>query len=259
MPSDPAQQAAAGVLEDVMADEAAVVESHQEQDAEIFGSRAPVVAEPLIPGDANEATEEVEQPQDELEVPEIAWDTPEDLKELLEAPDFDEEEEVEEFEGEGNVAPSFDDEYDDPEKEKLRKQLAKAQKKLAWAEEQKVKAARKGWEAEARKYFQFSNPDLIDAKSRRAFLKQAQAQHQAVAKVAKPVFDQLAEIKQKAKEEGLAQARAEAAQRWGSPISGPQSAHNLEDTQTLKRERLQQGQNLAKVLRGKLQRGEVNL
>ena len=236
MAETPAQQAAAGLLDEL---------------AEF--------AEPEEAAEAPEAQAEGEQPQDELEVPEIAWETPEELKELLEAPDFDEEEEVEEFEGEGNAAPTFEDEYEDPEKEKLRKQLLKAQKKLAWAEEQKAKASQKAWADEARKYFQFSNPDLIQAKSRRAFLKQAQAQHEAVAKVAKPVFDQLEELKAKAKEEALAEARAEAAQRWGSPITGPQANANLEDTQQLRRERLNQGQSLANVLKGKLVRGEVNL
>ena len=259
MADTPAKQAAAGVLEDVVTDEA-LIAAHQAQDAEVFGSPAPVIAEPLFPTEqANEATEEVEQPQDELEVPEITWDTPEELKELLEAPDFDEEEEVEEFEGEGNVAPTFEDEYDDPEKEKLRKQLAKAQKKLAWAEEQKAKASRKAWEDEARRYFQFSNPDLIQAKSRRQFLKQAQAQHEAVAKVAKPVFDQLADLKQKAKEEALAEARAEAAQRWGSPITGPQANISTQNTQTIQRQRLEAGQSLATRLKARMRNGEVNI
>ena len=256
MADTPAQQAAAGVLEDVAADEGAVIAAHQEQDAEIFGTAAPVVPEPLFAGEqANEATIEVEQPQDELEIPEINWETPEELREVLEAPDFDEDDEPEL----DLSAQHESDEYEDEEKAALRRQLAKAQKKLAWAEEQKAKASRKAWEDEARKYFQFSNPTLIEAKSRRQFLKQAQAQHEAVARVAKPVFDQLTELKEKAKAEALAEARAEAAQRWGSPISGPGAGQTIQDTQTMRRERLQSGQGLATVIREKFKRGEVNI
>lgn len=249
MADTPAQQAAAGVLDDIASE------------VQVQETEAPVTAtEDLFPMEitANEATEEVEQPQDELEVPEISWETPEELKDLLEAPDFDEDDD-----DEPTYAPQAEQEWSedelDPEKAALLKQIAKLEKKAAWAEEQKVKASRKTWEAEARKYFQFSNPELIEAKSRRAFLKQAQAQHEAVAKVAKPVFDQLAELKAKAKEEALAEARAEAERRWGVPTTGPQATTNLEDTQQMKRQRLESGQSLSNILKGKLQRGEVKL
>ena len=77
--------------------------------------------------------------------------------------------------------------------------------------------------------------------------------------MAKPVFDQLAELKAKVKEEGLAEARAEAEKRWGAPTTGPQATTNLEDTQQMKRQRLESGQGLSSILKGKLQRGEVNL
>lgn len=229
----PAQQAAAGLLD------------------ELAEFTEPEAAE------ATEAETEVEQPQDELEVPEINWETPEELKDLLEAPDFEDDDDDEPPVVAQNYEP--EDEYEDPEKAKLQRELAKLQKKLAWEQEQKAKQGRKLWADEARKYFQFSNPDMIEAKSRRAFLKEAQRQHEQVARVAKPVFDQLAELKAKAKEEALAEARAEAEQRWGSPITGPQTTTTLEDTQSNQRARLQSGQSLANVLKGKLQRGEVNL
>lgn len=237
MAEDPAQQAAAGLLADL------------EQ-----------YTEPEETNEAPEAEAEVEQPQDEVEVPEISWETPAELQELLEAPDFEDDDEDElRVTDEPSLVSNTWDEEEDPEKAALQRKIAKLEKKAAWAEEQKIKASRRGWADEARKYFQFSNPDLIEAKSRRAFLKQAQAQHEAVAKVAKPVFDQIAELKQKAKEEALAEARAEAEQRWGAPITGPQAQTNLETTQTMRRERLQQGQSLTSVIKSKFKNGEVNL
>jgi len=255
MPSEPAQQAAAEVISDLMVDPVA---------AEGVATMDAIMPDPsldagsLIPDEAPEAQAEGEQPQeDELEIPEINWETPEELQAVFDAPDFDEEEEVEEFEGEGNVQPTFtEDEYDDPEKAQLKKQLAKANKKLAWENEQRVKAQQGKWADEARKYYQFCNPELIQAKSRRNFLKQAEAQHMAVAKVAKPVFDQLSELKAKAKAEALAEARAEAEQRWGAPTSGPTTTTTLENTQTVHRERLQQGQSLTNVIKAKLIKGQ---
>ena len=167
---------------------------------------------------------------------------------------------MDEFENEGNVQPTYEDEYEDPEKARLAKQLARAQKQLQWEKEQKVKASRKNWEAEAQKYFQFSNPSIIQANSRRAFLKEAQRQHEAVAKVAKPVFDQLAEERKRLKEQALAEARAEAEERWGRPIAGPQGANNyLENTQTVERKRLESARGLTSVIKARLASGDTKL
>jgi cell division septum initiation protein DivIVA len=151
------------------------------------------------------------------------------------------------------------EDFDDPEKARLQKQLAKLQKKLAWAEEQKAKSSRKEWAAEAGKYFQFSNPAIIEAKSRRAFLKEAQRQHEAVAQVAKPLYEQLAAEKARLKEQALAEAREEAAQRWGRPSAGPTTATTLEDTQRNHRERLAQGRSLTDVLKNRIKSGDLKL
>ena len=237
--ADPAQEAAAGVAADLLAEVEPFTEDPE--------------------ADATEATDEVEQPQEDEGLPEITWDTPEELKELLEAPDFEDEEDDEPV-----LAQTQDydepDEYEDPEKARLQKQLAKMQKKLAWAEEQKAKASQRSWADEARKYFQFSNPDTIQAKSRRAFLKEAQRQHDAVAKVAKPLYEQLAAEKAKLKEQALAEARAEAEARWGAPTTGPTTAAAYtENTDTTKRERLQQGRSLTDVLRTRIKSGDLKL
>lgn len=238
--ADPAQEAAAGVAADLLAE---VEPFTEETEAE----------------DATEATDEVEQPQEDEGLPEITWDTPDELKELLEAPDFEEDEE----DDEPVLAQSqFEetDEYEDPEKARLQKQLAKMQKKLAWAEEQKAKASQKSWAEEARKYFQFANPDTIQAKSRRAFLKEAQRQHDAVARVAKPLYDQLAAEKARLKEEARAEARAEAEAAWGRPTSGPTTAASYtENTETTKRERLQMGRSLTDVLKTRIKSGDLKL
>ena len=240
MPSEPAQEAAAGVAADLLAE---VEPFTEEPEAE----------------ETTEATDEVEQSQEDEGLPEITWDTPEELKELLEAPDFEDEDDDEPV-----LAPAAEqedeDEYDDPRVAQLRKQNEKLQKKLAWAEEQKAKASQKSWADEARKYFQFANPDTIQAKSRRAFLKEAQRQHEAVAQVAKPLYEQLAAEKARLKEEALAEARAEAEKRWGAPTTGPTTAAAYsENTDTTKRERLAAGRSLTDVLKTRIKSGDLKL
>lgn len=239
--ADPAQEAAAGVAADLMAE---VEPFTEEAEAE----------------ETTEATDEVERSQEDEGLPEITWDTPEELKELLEAPDFEDEEDDDEPVIAQTQEDYEADEYEDPEKARLQKQLAKMQKKLAWAEEQKAKASQKTWADEARKYFQFSNPEIIQAKSRRAFLKEAQRQHEAVATVAKPLYEQLAAEKARLKEEALAEARAEAEKRWGAPTTGPTTAAAYtENTDTTKRERLQQGRSLTDVLKTRIKSGDLKL
>jgi hypothetical protein len=239
MADTPAQEAAAGVLGDFVETEAQLNELLPD----------PGEIEPLIPNEATEAEADVEQPQDDETLPEINWETPDEIRELLETPDFEDDDDEPEVEF---VAQQDDDEYDDPEKAQMRKQLAKMQKKLAWAEEQKAKASRKEWAAEAKRYFQFSNPDVIEAKSRRAFLKEAQRQNEAVAAVAKPLYEKLQAEKAQLKEQALAEARAEAEKRWGAPSAGPTTASNYEEnTQTNQRERLRQGQGLVSVIKQK--------
>lgn len=242
MAERPAQEAAAGIAGDLISEVA--------QEGFLEDDEAP----------EGEPTGEQQQDDDGIEVPEITWETPEELRDVLETPDFDEDEEIEEFEGEGNVAPTFDDdEFEDPEKARMAKQIKKMQKQLAWSEEQKVKASKKAWSDEARKYFQFSNPEVIQAKSRRAFLKEAQRQHQAVTKIAKPIFDAMAEERAKIKEQALAEAKAEAEQRWGRPTTGPTATTNIEDTQRMSRQRLEAGRTLTDVLKAKIRSGEVNV
>jgi len=234
--TDPAQDAAAGIIDDVFAD--------------TFSEETDEAAEPE--GEAEQ------QQEDGPEIPDINWEVPEELQEVLDSPDFDEEEEVQEFEGEGNVNYDQEDDFQDPEQ--LQRQLKKLQKQLRWEQEQKTKQGRKLWADEARKYFQFSNPEVIQAKSRRAFLKEAQRQHEAVAKVAKPVFDQLAEEKKKIREEALAEARAQAEQMWGRPTTGPTGVQNIgETTQSVQRKRLESSRGLTQVLKDKLKTGEVKL
>lgn len=234
MAEDSAQEAAAGIIDDLypMDDPAEgpedqVVEGEQQQEEE-----------------------------DDL-IPEIAWETPEELKDILDAPEYEDDDDDDDDEPE--QVPELDDEYDDPEKQRLAKRLAKMQKQLKWEKDQKIKASRKNWEAEARKYYQFSNPEVIQATSRRAFLKQAEAQHMAVAKVAKPVFDRLAKEREKMKEQAMAEARAEAEQRWGRPTTGPSAPVNQSNTQGNRRERLESSKGLKDVLKAKLNSGEVKL
>lgn len=230
--ADPAQDAAAGLLADL----------------EQFSAEADEAATGQVAEQQQEETEEANP------FPEINWDTPEELKDVLNTPDFEEEEVEDTWEDEGGQVE--DEEFEDP---RMAKKMKKLEKQLAWEREQRVKASRKAWAQEAQKYFQFSNPEVIQANSRRAFLKEAQKQHLAVAKVAKPLFDQLAAEKAVLREQALAEAKAEAEQRWGRPTSGPTYQQAPVNTDTVRRERLNSARGLTKVIGDKLKKGDVIL
>lgn len=239
MADSPAQQAAANLLDELA------------QFAE-----DPVEA----PAEGEQSAETQELVDDGIEIPEINFDTPEEIRDLLEEPDLDLEEpddrSVEEFD---IVNPVEIDEYSDENTKRLAAQVNRLNKQLAWEKQQKVKASKRGWAEEARKYFQFSNPEVIQADSRRSFLREAKAQHDAVAKVAKPIFDQLKVQKAQLKEQALAEARAEAEKRWGRPTQGPGSElAPRQDTSTVRRERLEHGRSLKDLLKNRLANGEVN-
>lgn len=235
MAESPAQSAAAGLIDEL-------------------------VSEGLVEPDEASAEDAVEQQQEEEtpDTPGFSTDLPLELEDLFNTPDFDEDEEDD---TPSAVAEEYEvNEYDDEDKQKMARQLNKLNKQLAWERSQKVNVARKAWSVEATKYFQFSNPEVIQADSRRSFLKQAKAQHDAVAKVAKPIFDQLKADRASMKEELMKEARTEAERRWGRPPQGTGgNAPPTGSTDTLKRERITQSRGLKDVILARMKAGEVNI
>lgn len=195
-----ASEAAAGVLEDMFGEP---------------GNEAPV--EPVSPAPTPVAEAPAAPVQETEPAQPVAEDEmPEDIKALLDGPDFEEDDD-EPVAPAAQAEPEYDDdEYEDPEVAKLRKRLAAEQKKTAWLEQQRLERERKGWEKEAAKYLPHSEPFLgnINATSKRAFLREARDYHEAVkAHIAK---HGQADV-ERAKEE----AKAEAQAAWGNPTTGP--------------------------------------
>lgn len=111
-------------------------------------------------------------------------------------------------------------EYDE-EKAALKKKLQKLEAKAAWAEEQRVKAVRPKWEAEAEKFFPFADSTSIQADSRRGFLKEAQAQHERNKQIfgtrGQKAAEAVVAAAQAEAEQIKANAKAEAEKAWGNP------------------------------------------
>lgn len=169
---------------------------------------------------AAEVETQQEAEAEAIDLPNLDPTLPEDLAEELEMPDWDEvEDEVEQDEVEDD-----DDEYaDDPHYQKLQARLRAAEKKAEWAEQQRAKANRSKWEAEARKYFPLSEHTLkdIQSTSRRGFLREAKRQHEIVKPHVMAFMQELSTKQSAAVEAAKAEALAEAKRAWGKPTVGP--------------------------------------
>jgi hypothetical protein len=158
--------------------------------------------------------------------PEDTVEIPDEIRELLEEPDFDVEAEAEV--AASNVQEDDEEQYGEYEDANLaseRKARIKAEKRAEWLEQRRVEENRGKWEQEALKYFPHAKPFIgkIDATSRRGFLKQANAYHETIAKhVSEVAPGTLAADREKLKEE----LKAELEASWGKPLVGPGKAEN---------------------------------
>src|SRR5262245_25234365 len=141
--------------------------------------------EAVVEGEVEETSEQPEEaPVAEAEEAqhETAPELPDEIRELLETPDFDAEaedalrDELETTETEDEV----EEWEEDPKVLELKKQLIKEQKKSAWFEKLRAESERKKWEDEASKYFPYADQTQIQSTSRRGFLRAAKAQHDAI-------------------------------------------------------------------------------
>lgn len=111
----------------------------------------------------------------------------------------------------------------DLDEDELRARLAKAEKRADFEREQRVKSSRKTWAQEAQEHFPYSEPETIQADSRRSFLEQAKAKDQVFRKQAAPLLARLEADREAIREEERTAARAETATAWGSPTTGTAS------------------------------------
>lgn len=156
---------------------------------------------------------------------------PDDIRELVEVPDFEAEAEQEVESYLVSEAKEVDEEFDienewDPEKKEILKRLYAAEKKAQFYEEKRAEEAAKNWSQEAEKYFPYADTSKIQATSKRAFLRAAKAEHDAkkaeIASLEERVRPKIeAAIKADLRAEIEAEVRAElkeqTAQAWGSP------------------------------------------
>lgn len=126
---------------------------------------------------------------------------------------------------------------DDLDEDELRARLAKAEKRAEFEREQRVKSSRKTWAQEAAEHFPYSQPEQIQADSRRSFLEQAKVQDQAFRTQAAPLLEKLEADREKIRDEERQAARAEVSAGWGrattgtpvGPVDGEQTEQRLAD------------------------------
>ena len=193
MTDDASRQAAAALMDDVA--------------EEIISEQpAPEAAEP-----------EVELPSWQADTTGLDFLEDEDDEPELPAAPVEEEEEVE---------PEWDE---DPAATKLRKDLAKANKQLAWEREQRITSSRKNWRQEAERRFPLADVDSIrKADRRRATLKAAAAQQAKMEKKLGPILQRVDQLRGEVLTEARQEARAEAAQAWGAPSVGAPSGEQAQ-------------------------------
>ena len=206
--------------------------------ADLFGGSASDVAPEVVNSPEPAGAPEIAQ-EPVIELPDLSTELPDDIQELLDAPDFDE-----------DPAPTFtssEDEFVDPEE--LARENAKLRKKLEWEQTQKLNIARKNWAAEATKYFPYARPDQINATSRRAFLRAAKEQHDAVAVHVLPALEAARKAEAEARAVAEAKVRAEAAEAWGKPTVGGSVAPSEAAQKSDDLQRARNSRDLAKVAR----------
>lgn len=212
--------------------------------ADLFGG--PAEAEPQGPN-SPAAAPEAQDAAPEVDLPELTSSLPDDLAEFLDEPDFDDEPAV----------SLSEDEFVDPEE--LARENAKLRKRLEWTEAQKAKVEMTKWREEAEKFFPYAHLDSINATSRRGFLREARAQHEANKSLIAPHVEAL-----KAKEDALRaeieqKVKAELAEAWGKPNlgGGPSGAPIEAAAASDDLERARNSRNLASIAKVLMQNNRI--
>jgi hypothetical protein len=189
------------------------------------------------------AAQKVEQ-EAAVEIPSYEADVPDDLLAELDEPDFEAEAEAETSGGEEEYVEGFEADSEE------RKRRIAAEKKAVWLEQRLAEQNKGKWQAEAKKYFPLSEHALanIKADSRRAFLREARAAHEAILPYVKPLVERLAEVTQSAKEQARAEGRGEAAAAWGAPTTGPGVVPVKASANEAELEAARKTGNLAKII-----------
>lgn len=202
-----------------------LAEDGYDKAAELLGADAPaepVAAAPAVvpstPAPAAEAAAPPAPPAATEPPPSFEPDIPDDLRELLDTPDFDAEADAE-VDAELEALSPDDFSVVDPDQAKRTRAL---EKRNAWLEERLVERSRGNWVAEnlrayplLREYAK-TEVEAINATSRRGFAREAAALNARLETIAKPMLADIAALRETLKMEAVAQGKTEAAQRWGN-------------------------------------------
>lgn len=218
--------------------------------ADLFGDQTDA-AEPVTVPNSPEADAPDLAHEPATVLPDLNPDLPEDLADYLDAPDLDDDEPAAVWGDEPD-----DEGYVDPDQ--LARENAKLKKRLEYEQQQKLKVGQKAWAAEAKKIAPLATPDQIQATSRRAFLRQARAQHEERFALLKPHIESYEQAKQQLRAEVEAEVRAELAAAWGKPTVGagataPGLASAKQDDLT----RARNSRNLAGVARALMNNNDL--
>lgn len=159
-------------------------------------------------------------------------------------------------EEEEEVEPEWDE---DPAAAKLRRDLAKANKQLAWEREQRVTQSRKVWKAEAERRFPLADVDNISRDSRRATLKAAAEQQQKMEKKLGPTLREIDELRAKVLDEARQEGRADAEQAWGKPAFGAPAATEVQAVEDAERFKPSAHKSLLALTTAKLKAGILEI
>lgn len=195
----------------------------------------PVAATPVVvsssPTPAAPAADAPPDAEIAPEVPSFEPDLSDELRALLETPDFEAEAEAEIT---AELEETDPNEYNgNPDQDK---KLRALEKRNAWLESQVVAKSRKGWvEENLRAYpllrtYAKDEVEGFDASSRRAFARQAAELNGRLEKIAKPMLDDIAKLKESLKGEGFLEGKADAKAAFGAPAgdvagTGASAAH----------------------------------
>ena len=188
---------------------------------DFIGAPAPAVEAPeVVPASSPVVDDTVEVVEEAAVAPsfEYAPEVPDDILAELNEAEIDDEVERE-------LAARVPDENDEFafEDEDAARERIRLQKRVEFLEAQVVKTKATSWKDEALKYFPLSKHslDTINANSRRAFLKQAKAEHERILPHVQSVLEEAKSFVEAEKLAARTEGKTAAAAAYGKPLSGP--------------------------------------
>lgn len=183
-----------------------------------------VEAEPQVPsGPAQTAPAQAQavpaETDDEWELPSFEPQLTDELRELLDEPDFEEEAALE-------VAAQVED-SDDYIDDEAAKRIKALEKKVEWQEAQLVRANKKKWVAENLRAYPLlatyakDEVEKIAATSRRGFAREAATLNARFEKIAAPLVADIRKAKESLATEVRQEERQAVQAAWGEPVVGP--------------------------------------